>query len=179
MNDYLWDKTGSDAEIEGLENMLAALAHCPDRKPAVRRPEPAAAEGTNRFGIFKLSLGFAFAGLVIAAAASFVILPYPTKRSAAAIELPMPRSNKIVSPLSADGPATAPQVERASFVPRPKSKSRKPRRVVRSTPPRKERPQVLTLTAEEVDAYRQLMTALAITSTQLKIVKDTINGTED
>ena len=64
--------------------------------------------------------------------------------------------------------------------PRKRVPKKRVRREARVAPvPEPQRPLPETFTAEERDAYRQLMTALAITGEKLAIVRDKLNGTEE
>ena len=50
-NDYLWDKTGEDAEIESLENLLGGLRFQPTAPPALPAAvAPRAFAGQLRLG---------------------------------------------------------------------------------------------------------------------------------
>ena len=60
-NDYLWDRTGSDADIERLESLLGGMKFQPDGPPAreiVIEParDIAATDDQYRVHAFRLSL---------------------------------------------------------------------------------------------------------------------------
>jgi hypothetical protein len=61
---------------------------------------------------------------------------------------------------------------------KPKQKKRIKREAKFTPAPAEPRPLPETFTAEERDAYRQLMTALAVTSENLNIVREKLNGTD-
>ncbi len=172
MDDYLWNKTGSDPEIERIESALKSLAYRPTVPPEIPAKQfvfTAERQSHPRF-IFRFAAGFASL-LVIAAAWFLVRNERPTAQQFAV---------KTVQPVSVTAvrtEAAAPLIEVAPKVAAP---SVPPRRVAapRRVPSKAIRPQTLVLTKEEADAYRQLMTALSITSTNLKIVKDKLDGTE-
>src|SRR4030095_14620048 len=61
--DYLWNKTGSDAEIEKLENALKAFQFQAQEPPAL--PTKVTSSDEKRpFSFFKLGFAFAFAASV-------------------------------------------------------------------------------------------------------------------
>jgi hypothetical protein len=61
--DYLWNKTGSDAEIEKLENALKAFRFEAQEPPAL--PTKVTSSDEKRpFSFFKLGFAFAFAASV-------------------------------------------------------------------------------------------------------------------
>ena len=177
--DYLWDRTGTDAEIESLELLLGGLAFRPAELPELpaREIEPAT---TRRGWFFRLSLGFAAASVSIAALLIAVISMRQDSQPAISVAqettvAPVPAA--LPSPITESGleyqiTSTTPQRK-----PRPKKRNR---REAKSLPAPQPRPRpVITLTAEEFDAYRQLMTALSVTGANLNIVRDKINGSED
>lgn len=173
MDEYLWNKTGSDPEIEQLEAALKGLAYRPTAPPVLPAKKFAFTPRPRSF--FRLSLSFASALVAIAALGpAWVVLrnePRVTTQQAAVKTDPEPRSAAIPTD-AATPPITAP--------PNISPVKRQRRHVTAPRPPMSNniRPQTLVLTKEEADAYRQLMTALSITSTNLKIVKDKLDGTE-
>jgi hypothetical protein len=177
--DYLWDRTGTDAEIERLESLLGGLAFGPTEPLEVPVREIALTPA-RRGWLFKLSLGFAAASVAIAALLIAAISLREDSRPAivATEETPVVAVPAAISPpITESGigyqiASTAPQRK-----PRPKKRSR---REAKSLPAPQPRPlPVITLTAEEADAYRQLMTALSVTGTNLSIVREKINGSEE
>lgn len=177
-NDYLWDRTGSDAEIERLETMLEGLRFRPEEPPAAPAREIAIEPARPRW-FMRLGLGFAAASMA-AAALLFAIFPAgDTLHPVAAVE-DEPRS---ADPIKTAAPPPAVEYVKASATPRPPKKripKKRVRREVRIAPARVEpKPLPETFTAEERDAYRQLMTALAVAGEKLAIVRDKLNGTEE
>jgi len=172
MNDeYLWNKTGTDAEIEGLENELKAFRFSADQPPAL----PARIEvlpEKRTFNFFKLGFAVAFAAAVVVAMTLIWLrtpVNHPEKRS----EVVKNNSENVAVPIS-PGPFSTPIMDPP--MPKPKVINFKPpttnaTRAVKVTAKKEEK-----LTPEEKHAYDQLMTALAITSNELKLVKDKING---
>ena len=175
--DYLWDRTGTDAEIESLELLLGGLAFRPAELPELpaREIEPAT---TRRGWFFRLSLGFAAASVSIAALLIAVISMRQDSQPAIAVT-----QETTVAPAALPSPITESGLEyqMASTTPQRKPRPKKRnRREAKSLPAPQPRPlPVITLTAEELDAYRQLMTALSVTGANLNIVRDKINGSED
>ena len=176
-NDYLWNRTGSDAEIERLETILGDLAFRPDEPPRTMRRE-SVLEPRRPSWFVRFGLGFAAASTAAVPVVFFLITTrnaLPPEGSAAALA-PAPKNE-----VRSAEPSTELKFEKASAV-RPGKrtpKKRQTRRVAKTAPSREgSRPlPVITLTAEERDAYRQLMTALAITGEKLNIVRDKLDGT--
>jgi hypothetical protein len=175
--DYLWDRTGSDTEIERLESLMSGLAFRPAEPPELPARE-FVLEPARRGWLFRLGPGFGTA----AAACLLLIAVIALQQNG----LPVATVNENV-PVVPMVTATAPIVETPDLsyqkisAPQRRSKPKKrTRREAKIAPAPQPRPlPVLTLTAEEADAYRQLMTALNITGTNLNIVRDKINGSED
>lgn len=178
--DYLWNKTGSDPEIEGLENALKPLRFAgtvPPRLPAkvaIRKEE-------SRRGFFGLWLAPAFAAVAIAIFATFAY--WPTTRSGQIATGPAettlaPTRSTATQPESPPAPAVAPRVQETvptvTLYRVPKRQTPRPATLVAIKSDHKV-PHV-ELTDEEKYAYSQLMLALSITSSKLKIVKDTLDG---
>jgi len=171
MDEYLWNKTGSDPRIEQIEAALKSLAYQPASPPTLSAKE--FSFSTRRSWLFRLTLGFATGLLALVALTSAWFLlrdERPATQQSAVKTVP----EAFVTAVRTEG--ATPSVAALRKV----SKPDKPRRVVAPRQPVSSsiRPQTLVLTKEEADAYRQLMTALSITSTNLKIVKDKLNGTE-
>jgi len=172
MDEYLWSKTGSDPEIEQIEAALKSLAYRPTEPPAL--PAKQFEFAAPRRSFFRFSISFASAFLALLAfGTGWVLLrnEWPAgQQLAVKTGQPVP-----VTAIRTEAPAPPVAVS-----PKVSAPSNPQRRVTapRPAPSRAIRPQTLMLTKEEADAYRQLMTALSITSTNLKIVKDKIGGTE-
>ena len=175
-NDYLWDRTGSDAEIERLESVLEGLRFHPEEPPVAPAREIVVEPVRPRW-FMRLGLGFAAASMA-AAALLFAILPSGNTLQPVAVIDDKPRSPE---PASSLDPATGVEYIKASATPqRPKKRvpKKRVRREARFAPvPEPQRPLPETLTAEERDAFRQLMTALAVAGEQLSIVRHKLNGT--
>ena len=183
MNDeYLWQKTGEDPEIERLEKTLAVFRYrnAVPAAAAIVADEPAA----ERAWRWRLSSAFAFASFAAIVIATVVWLE--TTRDGDAdigdvVFVQSPADAQVFEPIVEPGPPpvqTAPErrprntrgkINRtnASVYRRPIAKHAAPKY------------SIAALTKEERHAYEQLMLALSITGSKLKIVQDTINGTED
>jgi len=182
--DYLWDKTGEDAEIQGLENALKAFRYTETAPPELPQ-KVFAVEPVKPRRFFGFRFGFAFAALAAVAVIFFAVWfqladnKLPVIETVAETTAPT-IENKIANEEIIKTPdefapvkvvETTPQIRR-NTVPnvRPKKAFRQRIKVKEPTE---------TLTAEEKYAYNQLMLALSITGSKLKIVKDKIDGIEE
>jgi len=185
MNDeYLWQKTGVDPEIEKLEQKLAVLRY---RETPLNFPVAVKAVETAAVPRWRISLAFAFAASVIAAVLVAVLfLGRTDKIDDAVVFVASPElESSSPAPATTDEkkvtPAPAPRVV-------PQLAHSKRSTIIRTQPvtdrtPKTRDPRpassVAAFTEEEKFAYRQLMLALSISSSKLKIVQDTINGNEN
>lgn len=183
--DYLWNKTGEDAEIAELENALSVFRYEPTAAPIL----PVKAAVTEGRAGWKLSFAFAAAVCVVAAVyISFWIseqqneLMFETGQSIAENRV----GEKI---LPHEKPLEEAFPEKAEIVDRKEEENRRsqPVRVAKTAVNRTRKTPtaahavaskkpIPALTSEEKHAYQQLMLALSITGSQLKIVKESING---
>ena len=187
MNDeYLWQKTGSDPDIEKLEHKLAVFRH---HEAPLNFPVAEKTVEITAIPRWRISLAFAFAASVIAAVLGGAILIGSVNNEEAetvfvaspeleTLSPPPPAADEkkaTPAPAPAAAPKVVPQFAQSKHDPiiirtngaldrRPKTKESKPATVA--------------LTEEEKYAYRQLMLALSISSSKLKLVQDTINGNE-
>lgn len=172
MDEYLWNKIGSDPDIEQIEASLRTLAYRPTAPPVL--PAKQFGFAVPRRSFFRFSVSFAAAALALTAfGTAWILLRIePNADQQAGIKVTLqpavePIRTEAAAPIFAESPKFSSPI---------KTKRRPdPPRPTRSNAIR---PQTLVLTKEEADAYRQLMTALTITSTNLKIVKDKLDGTE-
>lgn len=176
MNDeYLWQKTGEDPEIERLEKALAVFRYreAPAAAPVVTLPDV-------RPRRWPISLAFAFASVVAVAilvAAWFQISrkTIDTRIAPEVASLPE-RTSSFMDEQENTG--DLPERKIAHNERRPKINLK--RALVHRRTKLKDRTpsdSIAALTPEERHAYRQLMLALSITGSKLKIVQDTIDGT--
>jgi hypothetical protein len=168
MDDYLWNRTGSDAEIERIEAALQSFAYRPTAPPELPARQLAFIPRSRSFFRFGVSFATALVGLAFGTA-WFLLRNEPPATQQASVKpiFQTPAIRTEAAPVFAESP-------KVSTPSRPKRRVVPPRPTVSNTI----RPQTLVLTKEEADAFRQLMTALNITSTNLKIVKDKLDGTE-
>lgn len=175
--EYLWDKTGRDAEIEGLENALAVFRYTPDTPPALPAKSFSFAEPSGR-NWFKLGFAVAFAAAVMAAVPAVWFLVANSNVVTETVKtvdpVPMAVRNNVdgakVEFLPAEGPPKT--IYRAVFRPAAnRLKSLTANSIVKDHP--------VKLTSEEKYAYGQLMLALSITESKLRIVRDTIAGDDE
>ncbi|HQZ98272.1 MAG TPA: hypothetical protein PLP21_18275 [Pyrinomonadaceae bacterium] len=180
-NDYLWDKSGDDAEIKGLENLLSGLKYQPTAPPVL----PVSIElKAVKAPWWKLSLAFAVPACVLIAVFAGVWMTRQPPQFQAVREI-----KEIQTPAETQVPVTetksteaeiekdvSPKMVTTLFKPEPKKKSTA---YAVQAKYRKRQPKFDTLTSEERFAYNQLMLALSITGSKLKVVSDTINRAED
>ena len=186
---YLWDKTGSDPEIERLEETLAVFRSRMDTPPLI---VPDTAVFKKETASWFTGLRIALAGMATAAAAitiAAVLIWYPTsKGELQATQNPEAERETVFVRPEVETPAELPvKAIEPVQVSQPSTKSERPRTQHRHTPTtRKATAPTATmakneepvLTDEEKYAYNQLMLALSITNSKLKIVRDTMNGSE-
>lgn len=184
-NDYLWDKTGDDAEIKGLENLLSSLKYQPTAPPV---PPVAVEIKSATFPWWKFSLAFAVpACVLIAVLAGFWMTgPAPQLRAVNERKEAPPanilqdqavqNSSKTEESEPEVAKNTLPKIVTTLFSPGSKKKTKIDAVQAKY---RKRQPRFDTLTSEERFAYDQLKLALSITGSKLKVVSDTINRAED
>jgi len=180
MNDeYLWNKTGSDAEIEGLENALKAFRYREAAAPRIPvRPASIKENRSRNFWRFSFAFAFAAAAVVVLSGAWVILPAIDSSISDRAVnEVPLQKLPLADIPIIYTATAiknSQPKVIRESVKIRQpdQTKIRPVLAVAKSLP---NEPSHLQLTAEEKYAYDQLMLALSITSSKLKIVKDTVS----
>lgn len=188
--DYLWDKTGEDSEIEMLENTLRAFRYQETARPAVQtKVLPFKKASSGRFFRFATAAAACLTFGLFVLAAWFQILNNKTEIGGDAAEINTPQSKNlsvIQPPIEEREIAAAKFPENYSLKRSKKSeqpsaqKTFKIRSVVRGNVRRKESTMrnvgsaktEAAFTKEERHAYERLMLALSITSSKLKIVKD-------
>ena len=183
-DEYLFEKQGSDGEIEKLENMLSVYRI----EPAAPKLPTAADEKklNGRFSWFKLGYAFAFATVVIVLFATVTMFQYLGRSNGAVASIsPVETSASehpfitptISDPVTVDGPtASSEKTVNSKKVVRPvpivvhHSRKPAPNNLVATVP---------RLTKEEQYAYDQLKVALWLTGSKLKVVQDTIDRVDD
>jgi hypothetical protein len=190
--DYLWDKTGNDPEIEKLENVLKAFRQKETTPPAIpAKVIPVKSEPSR--SIFPFAFAFA-------ASITFVLIlvgvwfqtesnTSPTENNLAKIspqkeivsessikeqqtfddqKIDLPVKNTVIpkEPIKRKAENNRRHFHKITY--RKKSKI-KPKNIQNGA-------ETAELTKEEKYAYDQLMLALSITSSKLNLVKDKIRG---
>jgi hypothetical protein len=174
--DYLWNKTGSDANVEEIENALQVFRFKADEPPELPSTVVTVKE-RPRFSFFRLGFALAFA-VVFVVAISLFWLRTPNKSAIEHIATDNSPQHILpqIDPTTSATPIIEPPMpKRALYTKRP-SIARPVKASVRKT---YNKADTLNLTAEEKHAYDQLMLALSITSNELKFVKDKIYGREE
>jgi len=189
--DYLWDKTGEDPEIKRLEDALKMFRYQETAPPALPAKIPPFAEKAPR-QFFRFRFAFAFA----AGAAVVLILfgvwfqtlsgKIAVVNESAETTAP-PIKNAEQDDLLVNKPDILPikKIEAAQQIDKPNIVKirqsvpvnfRRNKTIAKNTEIKKP---TVALTKAEKYAYDQLMLALSITSSKLKIVKDKIDGIEE
>ena len=181
--EYLWEKTGSDAGIEKLENALHAFSYKPMPPPELPAKVITLAEKPRR-SFFKLGFAMAFAGAIVVVFSTVWFL-IPNRGVAVddqSLKLSQPSRDEAVLPVDASPMAVNIPIEQnAPHVIKTVQKRVRPARhfqQMTAVKVREKQPEI-KLTDEEKYAYGQLMLALSITESKLKIVRDAIAGTEE
>jgi hypothetical protein len=179
-NDYLWNKTGEDAEIERLEKTLRVFRYQENKPPIL--PKQAAME-KPKLTLFSLRFALAFSVcLAILSGGIAVWLNLSASEKPILANQIQPVQTPIISL-----PQITKETDDKSIVLPVKSKPvRQPKfiqtvyRAKELSPPikRKIKPEI-RLTKEEKDAYNQLMLALSITGSKLKMVQAKVNNLDE
>ena len=187
--DYLWDKTGDDPEIERLENVLAAFRYQEAEAPVLplanitpfveqtprRRFAFAFAFAAISTAVILLTVWFQISGVKVGSEKDLTATIPPQIISETRDET---KVNKIDAPRVKRGESVN-QSSRGNLtsVRRPTALITRQNKTTAKSFENKNR--AVTLTSKEKYAYGQLMLALAITSSKLRIVQDTITRIED
>ena len=187
--DYLWDKTGEDAEIQGLENALKAFRFQENAPPELPQKVFTIEKQTPR-RFFRFGFAFAaFAAVVVVLSvvwfqiagskipvAEIVLKTDALKRAETIADASFIEIQEFPPAAKPENPTLPVKPDVVRIRRRSAPVVRSPKTVWRKT---KTKEPSETLTAEEKYAYNQLMLALSITGTQLKIVKDKVQGIEE
>lgn len=203
--DYLWDKTGGDPEIERLETALQAFRSretAPPELPLLlpakilpfRKEEPSPQPRLQRpRRIFSFAAAAA-ACLLFGVIALGVWLQTLNNKEQVRADLTEKAKPEIVLPTivkepfvlkNADSPlenirsSNRFPARKISAIPRNAAAVKTSRRMTKAPSVRAAKPYDAALTKEEQYAYDQLMLALSITSSKFKLVKDKVEGTEE
>lgn len=181
--EYLWDKRGTDSEIEGLEELLSPLRYVPVPPPGLRPAKtPAfgwlAAWITPRAGVFAATATLVFA---IAIAWQGTNIRQTNEQAASNVPSVIEKERALLVPTNPDPPPPArPNDEMAVTTALHIPMQRAAKRSTVSTKrlkPRRQRDD--RITKEELQAYEQVMLALSIASDKLKIVSEAANGSDE
>ncbi len=172
--EYLWDKTGSDPEIERLEELLSGFRF--REEPAATTnvvPFPAKTKGSRQPWIFAMAACVALAVVSIGIWNLSEFSGEPVSLTA----IQMPEGTRPVITADIETP------EKIEMTPKHILAVKKQKTIARrknaAQAARLRGPRVdPVLTKEEKYAYGQLMLALAISSSKLQLVQDSINGVE-
>lgn len=178
--EYLWNKTGNDPRIEGMENALKAFRYKPMAPPELpAKTFVLEQKPRRRF----LSFGLAFASIAAAIALSAWFL-IPNRNIATGSDSAQTTEPQTTIAHQIDSPPTpktalptretAPSPIKIRHVARPLAR---PINAIAFKTKDKNPP--VMFTNEEKYAYGQLMLALSITESKLRIVRDTIAGNEE
>ncbi len=186
--DYLWDKTGEDSEIEGLENALQVFRYRETATPELSAKVLPFRKKTSR-KIFHFAMAAA-ACMTFVAFGLIVWLQVSNNKTVVGenlAETNVQQSNTVFPDVvTIEKPVSSIVEKLQSSKPFFEQKAVKVRQIVSAVNRQKEtksrvskntKPNV-RLTKEEKYAYNQLMLALSITSSKLKMVKDKVEGLE-
>lgn len=187
--DYLWDKTGEDPEIKELENALAVFRYVAAEPPALPAKIVPFERKTSR-EFFRLAFAFtAFAAFVIVSLG--VWFQFSVGKKQVAENLTETFAPPVAEKISDETPIKKTDILIGKKIETPKqSVERKSIKIKKIVPLTARRNQTIVqtiafkkppvkLSKEETYAYNQLMLALSITSSKLKIVEDKIYGAEE
>ncbi|MBX7169616.1 MAG: hypothetical protein K1X72_01590 [Pyrinomonadaceae bacterium] len=179
-NDYLWDKTGEDAEIEQLEKSLQVFRYQESNAPFLPKKVAAA---KPKFSLFSLRFALSFAACLALLLGGLVIWQkvfYKQELLQATIyQTPKDFTIEPIKFVPEREFKEVPQIP--DLVEKPTQISYREKissPVTRQTKTKRVKPKVV-LTAEEKYAYDQLMLALSITSSKFKEVQDKVNGADE
>ncbi len=180
--DYIWDKTGRDPDVERLEELLSVLRFKDHKEAAAHVIEfPSKTKRNLQPWIFAMAACVALAAAALAAwNLSMNAGDPPPVQMAVNIDEDgssesaisnIDRSEASISKVSIPSPQRAVALKKRS-----EPLKRKYAAVSRK---RQERSKLPALTEEEKYAYGQLMLALSITSSKWQVVQESINGVEE
>ena len=185
-DDYLWDKSGADAEIEKLETQLRMFRYQATAPPALSSGEPTQRASRNYRNLYAVAACIMLMMILLGVWLQSSIKTNTAQKISA--ELTMPDNDLLIpNDLPVPGaPAATPEKIVASkrFS---KAKTLNHKKIERPITPSDKllasnhkplKQPAVTLTKKEKYAYDQLMLALSITSSKLKMVKDKAAGLE-
>lgn len=183
--DYLFERTGTDAEIEKLESVLSVYRFEPSRAPIL--PENSPAHGFWSFGWLRFLIAAGavavavVAGLLADGRIEKLLDPHagrPEISDNVRPEFANPPSGVVTDP-SAKGTETAIRDAKPFRIARRTTQPVAYRPTQRINQPIARTKPTVTLTKQEQYAYDQLRVALYITGSKLKVVQDTIDRVDE
>jgi len=195
--DYLWDKTGSDAEIEKLENALQVFRYeesappiipakvLPFKKESPRRTFPLLRAIAACLALASISFGvWTLISNTKNEIAGDVLQEFIVKTESANPAASVSENEPPAKPKADDNPVFTKTVyiepkSKIKSLQVNKSGSNNAKRNRTTARKDKNSEKTVRLTEEEKYAYDQLMLALSITSSKLSLVKQTVDGAEN
>ena len=191
--DYLWNKTGDDPEIEKLENALQVFCYKETAPPSIPLKVLPFTEAVPPRRRFPFAFAFAaFAVLAVIFLGTWMQISRDQNEVAThSVEPITPQtimtvSNDLISKkveISADSMVNDRKIKRQLATPKITKVttvvSLSARQNRKNAENLKVKEPTVRLTIEEKYAYDQLMLAITITSSKLKLVKDKIEGIEE
>lgn len=182
--EYLWDKTGSDPEIERLERALRNLAYKEIEPPPLPAKVFTLPEARPRW-FFGLRMAFATAFVAVLCIGLGAVALVQMRTAPGQIltitqpqdSAPQPVAIRDSEP-TIESAVTVPPVSRKDLVSVRQNVTPPKRIAVKTVHKTIRRESEVKFTNEELYAYNQLMLALTITSSKLKIVNDKVNGSD-
>ena len=178
--EYLWDKTGGDVEIEGLENALKTFSYRTIAPPGLPAKSFVLEQKPQRRFV-RLGFAFAAAAVVILAGVWFLIPDRNVAVGKESMKAAVPQASTVRQTTAP--PATKvelPKLKDTSTIIKTRHPIRQATRPINAVAFKtKDINPPVAFTDEEKYAYGQLMLALSITESKLKIVKDAITGNEE
>ncbi len=187
--DYLWDKTGKDPEIERLEIALQAFRYRETAPPALpAKVLPFKEKPARKIFPFAIAAAACMAFVAISLGVWFQIFSnqFEVKTELAKSEKSQNEAAfsttetviktgnpevKVIEKPKQTGERRVKKINKITFVKNPQKESRT--QIIKAQKPSG------VLTKKEQYAYNQLMLALSITSSKLKLVKDKVEGTDE
>ncbi|MCA1624294.1 MAG: hypothetical protein LC768_12880 [Acidobacteria bacterium] len=202
--DYLWDKTGKDSEIEKLENALQAFRFQGTAPPSLRAevlpfrkeysrkifPIALAAAACLVFGMFALGIWLRVSGDKTEVKGDMAETIKTSGEEAVSVESGIEKANVLTvgkhKNITIKNVPTSAQITKRKVVALGKTVpviSRRREMIAKNDTVIKQNHKTVKqddlLTKEEQHAYNQLMLALSITSSKLRLVKDKVEGMEE
>lgn len=179
--DYLWDRSGHDAEVERLEELLSTFRFSDEIAPRSNVVEFRVRSRSGRQPwILAIAASVAIGSIAIGAwtLSSTVNETAPAESTQSNVEvraadLPVIATIQIPQHANTVNPVSSSRIRRG------KNRASAQKAFLAGRTTRRKPAGSPSLTADETQAYNQLMLALSITSEKLQIVRDTVNGSDE